>query len=407
MQVHTFIAESAPDAVAQIRETLGSEAVVLNVRRLPAEGLARLWQKPRIEVLAHVPEKIVAPVQAAPVLDAVQVSALAELRAEMAEMRGKLSESSNLHRENEIRETNTSPRPSPHFAPPAPQNAERENHAPQPDETARLSLSDPDTNPGDWRVGSLLEQTGLLPAHAESIVAELCARHGTEAPVSIATEIDLAKQVLAEQWKSSPTNTNGVHVFIGAPGSGKTTALCKWLAQVSLVEGRSAEVWRLDGHIANTAEQLSVFGEIFGVKVERFAPANGELPDADVLFVDLPGVNHTDANAIAQLSQRIADIPGAQVHLVVNGAYETSLLLAQVRAFSELPVADVIVTHLDEEPRWGKIWNLVLGTSCRVRQFGTGQNIPGDFVAATAEYIFSHQFPKKSAETHRVNLQIA
>ena len=56
MNVIPFIADSAADAVAQIRERLGPQAVVLNVRRLPAAGLSRLWQKPRIEVLACVPE---------------------------------------------------------------------------------------------------------------------------------------------------------------------------------------------------------------------------------------------------------------------------------------------------------------------------------------------------------------
>jgi flagellar biosynthesis protein FlhF len=126
---------------------------------------------------------------------------------------------------------------------------------------------------------------------------------------------------------------------------------------------------------------------------------NGELPDADVLFVDLPGVNHSDANAVAHLAQRIAALPKAQVHLVVNGAYETSLLLAQVRAFSRLAVTDVIVTHLDEELRWGKVWNLALGTSCPVRYLGSGQNIPGDFVAASAEQIFFRQFPHKTRNT--------
>ena len=64
MQVHTYLAESVADAVSQIRETLGPEAVVLNVRRLPAEGLARLWQKPRIEVLAAKAPMSVAPAQA-------------------------------------------------------------------------------------------------------------------------------------------------------------------------------------------------------------------------------------------------------------------------------------------------------------------------------------------------------
>ena len=384
MQVHTYLAESVADAVSQIRETLGPEAVVLNVRRLPAEGLARLWQKPRIEVLAHVPEKVVAPVVVAPLLDEVQVSALAELRAEMQEMR------ENFQRP--VLSANGSV-------------TAVDGRAGSPLPAERVLAHDgahgvtrPTDNTGDWRIGSLLEQTGLLPAHAESIVAELCEKHGEAAPVSITDEIEFAKQVLAARWKNSPTKVTGTHVFIGAPGAGKTTALCKWLAQVALVEGRSTAVWRLDGVVANTAESLSVFGEILGVTVERFAPLNGELPDAEVLFVDLPGVNHSDVNAVAQLAQRIAALPDAQVHLVVNAAYETSLLLAQVRAFSKLAVTDVIVTHLDEETRWGKVWNLALGTNCPVRHLSSGQNIPGDFVAATAEQLFSCQFPRKTRE---------
>ena len=105
-----------------------------------------------------------------------------------------------------------------------------------------------------------------------------------------------------------------------------------------------------------------------------------------------------DSSAMTQIAQRIAALPNAQVHLVVNAAYETSLMLAQVRAFSKLPIADVIVTHLDEESRWGKVWNLALGTSCPVRYLSSGQNIPGDFVAASAEQIFSSQFPRKQRD---------
>ncbi len=388
MQVHTYLAESVADAVSQIRETLGPEAVVLNVRRLPAEGLARLWQNPRIEVLAHVPEKIAAPVAvAAPVLDEVQVSALAELRAEMAEMRENFQRPSLTTDASKTAVAGRAGSPLPAERVLTQDGAHGVTHPTYQSQ-----------NTGDWRIGSLLEQTGLLPALAESIVAELCNGHGDAAPVSITDEINLAEQVLASRWKDSPTKVTGTHVFIGVPGAGKTTALCKWLAQVALVEGRSTAVWRLDGVVANTAESLSVFGEILGVTVERFAPVNGELPEAEVLFVDLPGVNHSDANALAQLAQRIAALPNAQVHLVVNGAYETSLLLAQVRAFSKLPITDLIVTHLDEESRWGKVWNLALGTNCPVRHLSSGQNIPGDFIAATAEQLFSRQFPRKTRE---------
>ena len=55
MKVHTFTAASATDAVAQIRAQLGPAAIVLNVRQLPTPGISRLWQKPRIEVVACLP----------------------------------------------------------------------------------------------------------------------------------------------------------------------------------------------------------------------------------------------------------------------------------------------------------------------------------------------------------------
>ncbi len=83
------------------------------------------------------------------------------------------------------------------------------------------------------------------------------------------------------------------------------------------------------------------------------------------------------------------------MHLVLNGAYDISVLLAQIRAFAALPIEDLILTHLDEESRWGKIWNLVLGTNYSLRHFSTGQNIPGDFCEASPEAVFARQFPRK------------
>src|SRR5271156_3081343 len=84
MQPTSFMAASAEEAVAQIRAKLGPEAVVLNVRRLPQNGLARFWQKPMIEVLACKPE--------APVAEADPFSeALAEFRQELAEIKQQVA----------------------------------------------------------------------------------------------------------------------------------------------------------------------------------------------------------------------------------------------------------------------------------------------------------------------------
>src|ERR1051326_7584963 len=57
MKTTVFVAESATEALAQIRAELGPAAVVLDVRRLPGTGFSRLWQKPRIQMLAGLPDK--------------------------------------------------------------------------------------------------------------------------------------------------------------------------------------------------------------------------------------------------------------------------------------------------------------------------------------------------------------
>ena len=73
----------------------------------------------------------------------------------------------------------------------------------------------------------------------------------------------------------------------------------------------------------------------------------------------------------------------------------TALLLAQTRAFSRLPVADLILTHLDEETAWGKLWNLVLGTNYALGFLSAGQNVPGRFCAAQAELLCAPLFGGK------------
>ena len=376
MKVHTFIADSAADAVVQIRAQLGPQAVVLNVRPLPGEGLSRLWQKGRIEVLACVPE--VAPQAAA------SADVLAELRQELSQIKERV-DVREARDEQSAESGGQTSGPSGGFV--------REN--PWRQDAAR---SVPPAPAGSWRVGNLLENSGLLPMHAQRIVEELRSLHGDKPPASLGRELELAASVFRDFWKrTKPVGrlSVGAHVLIGAPGVGKTVCLCKWLAQAVLVEGRSASVWRLDGRVANTAEALSVYGEILGVPVERTVPTEAKMTEAELLLIDFPGVNWGDPDALSHLARQIQELPAPQVHLVLNAAYETPLLLAQARAFSALPVTDLVFTHLDEELRWGKLWNVILGTNFSISFLGAGQNIPGHWTPATPEQILARQFPIK------------
>jgi flagellar biosynthesis protein FlhF len=345
-----FLAASVEEAVSLIRAKLGPEAVVLNVRRLPANGLARFWQKPMIEVLACKPE---APApEASPVTEA-----LAEFRQQLQQIKLQFDS-----------------RPAP-----------------------ELPTAEPvELKTGRWRVGTILEKSGLLPLHVQRVLDRLYSQYGEEPPDSLSEEIARTQEVLSAFWrKPAPAAEKTFHVCIGPAGCGKTTYLCKWLTQAVLVEGRLARVWRLDGATANMAESLSVYCEILGTPHERVWQPGAQALAEDIGFIDLPGVDWRKPAALQELACQIKQFGAPRIHLVLNGAYDTSILLAQLRAFAVLPIDDLVITHLDEESCWGKIWNLVLGTNYSVQHFSAGQNIPGDLSEATAEMIFARQFPKK------------
>jgi flagellar biosynthesis protein FlhF len=166
------------------------------------------------------------------------------------------------------------------------------------------------------------------------------------------------------------------------------------LARTSIVEQQPATVYQLDSHIANSAGQTAIFAEIIGAQFERTLPQNFERREESV-FVDLPGVALGDEKGLATLRSIIESFGIPEIHLVLNAAYESAHLLDQARFFANIGITDLVVTHLDEEDRWGKIWNLVLGTNYSVRYLSCGQNVPGDLVTATPEVILNRQFRGK------------
>jgi flagellar biosynthesis protein FlhF len=391
MEPISFKANSAEEAVNQIRAQLGPEAVVLNVRRLPANGLARLWQKPMIEVLAHLQQSSAA---AAAEMDPVSET-LAAFRQQLDEIKQQVvNRPGKLDLETPIQSAADLLSPTPEASAPDYNIVGRSRRSAS--EEAQADEAEEALHTGKWRVGAMLQKSGLSPLHTQRVLDQLHARHGENPPRTLAEEISLAQAVLAKFWRpAAPIKDKSLHVLIGPAGSGKTTLLCKWLTQTVLMESRTARVWRLDSAVANTAESLSVYCDILGAPSERLWETGSRDFTEDLGFIDVPGVDWRKPIAVKELAGYLKQFGSPKIHLVLNGAYDLSILLAQTRAFAHMPIEDLIVTHLDEETRWGKLWNLVLGTNYSVRCFSTGQNIPGDFCEASPEMIFSRQFPRK------------
>lgn len=341
MKLVPFIAENAQIALARIQQQLGPDAVVVSVRKLPQSGMARLWHRhAQIEVLACVPEETHAPRK--------------------------------------------------HVVPPGvdayvPFDEKVEPLPPVAGQTVRR-----------WQSVAWLESLGLLAEHAEALQNKICAVNGSEPPPAPIAEWSAVREVLAGFWRSPRQTMEGTgrpHLFVGPSGSGKTTVLCKWMTGAVLTQERLVKVWRLDGSTANTAEFLSLHCELLGLTAERFW--SEPTAPADLMFVDLPGVDASDAVAVEALREQLAGLPQAHVHLVLNAACETHILFEQLRAFLPLAPEDLIFTHLDEEQKRVKLWNFVLGTNLPLGFLSAGQKIPGDFGRADSVSLFPREKGRK------------
>lgn len=357
MEIKSFIANSAIEAVSRIREELGPDAVVIEIRQIKPSGIGRLFQKPKIEVLAYKPEEEAKK----------EDDQLIEIKREISQIKSYIEEKIT-----------------------AVEKASSKNQ-----EIARpISLVEGFSNSSeseffiqkDWRL-NFLQRLGIEPVYAKTIIEQISDTGSFDSTPNVVETQRLIEELKRYLKKNqSDELPEGVHIFIGSSGCGKSTFLCKLLSRLVLAESRQARVIQMDAVTANTSELPSLYSEILGVPYTRNYISDVGF-DSGYVFIDIPGVDWQNRAAIDKLAQVVSEFKTPHIHLVLNLCYDTRLLIAQTRAFSVLDISDLVFTHIDEGALLGKIFNLVLGTNYTVGFLSGGQNIPGEIYTNSSEAI--------------------
>lgn len=338
-----FIVSSAEEAVTVLRDRFEGKAKVVSVRQVEGTGLARFLQAPKLEVIAEMAEEVAGPAS--------------EVGAE--------DEGSGVFPE---------PDPVGSAAPSAP-NAEF-----QP-ESLLSGL------PRLLRAGGFSTQM-LAGLQCRPDWSELEAMPRQRALLRVGMNLRADFDAI----KRRPLGNRVA--FIGGPGVGKTTALCKWLASEVFVRGKRSAVLKLDLEQANPGDALAVFCEALGVPCARSIPDVPTLGPDESLFVDVPGIVPSGGNDVAPLMEALGPLFVTSRVIVINAAYDPELIK---RAFGFAARADcthVVFTHLDELTQWGKLWEFLLDHQLTPLFLGTGPNIAGDLEENVFASVLARTFPE-------------
>jgi flagellar biosynthesis protein FlhF len=392
MNVKRIVAKTSREAMRQLREVLGPDAVILSNRAVDGG----------VEVLAIPAEDIAA--MAPPVVDM----------------------------------------PTPTLAPAAAPRAADPQSEPNPDVTFKRRLVERVAVPseeGAQLAKSVLSEIKMMQSRLENQLADLAWRDLPGRDPSGATlmrdmlaagfSATLAREMLdslprgeergdteqAQVWmrntlmkrlqvmqnETDMLDAGGVFALMGPTGAGKTTTTAKLAARFVVRHGAgklallTTDSYRIGGH-----EQLRIYGKILGVTVHAVRDAADlrialkELRNKHTVLIDTVGMSQRD-QAVAEQVEMLcqAEHPIKRL-LLLNATSHGDTLDEVVRAYQSRGLDGCILSKVDEAASLGPALDCAIRHQLNVHYLATGQRVPEDLHLANRQYLIHRAFKTRT-----------
>lgn len=248
------------------------------------------------------------------------------------------------------------------------------------------------------RALAMLHARGIEGALARELAngAARPAKKGREALQSwlierVRERLDVAEDLL---------NAEGPMILacVGPTGVGKTTTLAKLAARARLDLGRSVAVMSLDSFRVGAAEQWQRYASLMGIPlhlVHEAATFRRALRDtrADIVLVDTAGRSaHSVGSVLAESLRGISQVR-VNVALVVPAWLRANDAERVVEGYSDPALTHVIVTKLDETQQIGGALHASMPRRLPLAYLCNGPRVPEDISDASRDAVLAALFP--------------
>lgn len=401
MKIRKYVARNMPEALQQVRDDLGENAVILNTRQIRRNNRFNPEDKARVEVTAAFDESAApAPAPAAPRVGGANLAAqrYAAQTAQTAQAPAVAAPASATASSVRV--------PAP--LPAAGDGGELEKVMRQlrqlQDSVGRMerrgnaqALALPDTV---VRLNERLRNMGVAAALGDELLAELLrgligkslddrGEVGAYAAGFLARRLPSCKHIRIGKKRK-------VVGFFGSSGAGKTTAVAKIAAGFALKRKERIVVVSADDRRVGGLDQARAFAHIIGVALEcayseeEMAAVVERHKQAQLILVDAPGCGPNDQGERERQHRLFAAAGVQEVHIVIDALSSLEHMLDIVEASAIFSERRLLFTKTDEVSRPGAMLSTAIESQIATSYMTIGCEVPGDIEAGELAKIVAH-----------------
>lgn len=368
MKIKRFQAADVRQAIREVRDVLGPDAVILSNTRVDGgieivaatdydesqfrrqsqvEEAAQPQTSPRVEINPSLESNSFEPSQTAPKQNIwSQEPTLVQMRKEIAGLRNML--------QNQLSDLTW-------------KDMERQN-------------------PTQVQLLKRFMQMGIDVELAKSITAKIQGIDDLETAWrhclgQLASQIHLTEEDILSQ--------GGIYALVGPTGVGKTTTIAKLAARCALKHGaRQVALITTDCYRIGGQEQLRTYARILGVPV-RVARTHAELTetlndllDRRFILIDTAGMNQRDIKLTEKFAVIKQQSPRVKTYLTMSANTQASAMDDIINAYSHLNLSGCILTKTDEASSLGGAVSALVRHRLPLAYIANGQQVPEDLSLA-------------------------
>lgn len=356
MQIKKFTGTTLKDAIAQMKNDFGEDAIVLGTKVI--ENYSKGVEQKLFEITASLDED-----DSNPEIK-IEVPKVKSFETEMKKLTEKIYGISNnpvntasktVHKSKRVEQNNI------HF------------------QTIQNLLREKDVS--EENINKILK----LISQYDAIVNE---SNKDEFIIS-----SLASLIPTSDFEFNENSGQKVISIVGPTGVGKTTCIAKLAVISKILHNLNIGLISIDTYRLGALDQLKIFSEISNIDfLVAYEPKDipkfmKKFKDKDIVFIDTVGRSQNNTKLLHSINQFLKTVKIDETYLVLNSTSDYKIMLDVAKKFKVLNYNGIIFSKLDEAVSFGNLFNLVEEVKTPIKYLTNGQVIPDDIIAADSEFI--------------------